>query len=201
MLFAAGLPAAALGVPIGTSNAVLTLNLPDGFTELVPTQQVRPEILASFVLSGSAGNILLSVESLSARTNGSRSAGAWEQLMPLNVEVVGVYTEKWKTMDLDVVYARYRVGATDAVVHSVEVPLRPEPIRVSVEGPRSREPESKAVMQSVIRSLDSAPRVPDGSPEEPNPIPWVRSAWYLAMILAAALIGAASMTLRPGGRR
>jgi hypothetical protein len=198
--------AAAMAVPLSSTNSAYTLDLPDGFAEATLTPQATPDLIQSFVFRGTAGpedEITLKIEPSLRSPSDAAAARRWERLLPPDMVVMDVYTEQWMNVDLDVLHARHATGDTNVVVHMVLVPLKPEPVQVSMEGPKSRDSETRGMMRTILQSLSPGAPPRDGrSPlEPPSDVHWAKAVWYLILVLAVALIGAGGLSWRSGGSR
>ena len=153
------------------------------------------------VSSGDAQNDFgLDIERMPSDTvwlPGERDAAKWQEIMPKGLEVLDIYTEKWRNYDLDVVYLRDARAKSNQFLRSVFIPLKPNPVRVSVKSRGTRKAESEAVLKAILASLDANGDLPDAKATREN---WTRTFVYIILGFLLALVAVWSVAGPNRGR-
>jgi hypothetical protein len=157
LLLASG-PALAIPIPKNSSGAAL--EAPKGFEEVVNGTNADPQEVRTMVRRDEQGEIGIDIETLPSPgeppDSPSRRPPTWQQILSNNLNVVRIYSERWNDADLEVLCAQSLTNGTNFLMHIVDIPLRPDPIRVSVKSQARRESEARAILKSMLTQLDES---------------------------------------------
>jgi len=144
--------ATAAGPTIYDEDLHITLILPDGFE---PVLDMPPspdaDIRHAYTRPDSDGNsaVLVLVQALRGTIGREQMGEKWRAF-----GADRVYSEKWKSFEVEVVVSKKDQDGSTVIVRSVQVPIAPRAIQVTVFGDESNDAELADLTKALLASLD-----------------------------------------------
>jgi uncharacterized membrane protein len=136
---------------ISDGDLKITLQLPEGF-EPIPGSHPPPntDIRYAFGRMGPDGKsrICVLVHALRGVIGRERIGEAARS------RLAGLYLEKWKSFELEVLVVKEDLAGGCFVTRNVQVPVTPRAIQLSVVGPQSQDAELAELTRTLLASMD-----------------------------------------------